>query len=85
MAGWVRAGPAWGEVAMSRCCREKRGVGALPRAKPSQPHENQQWALFKKDGSGMAYLLASSLGIHIKPKVVVGNLTFVDSLLGACL
>jgi len=42
-------------------------------------------ALFKKDGSGMAYLLASSLGIHIKPKVVVGNLTFVDSLLGACL
>ena len=27
----------------------------------------------------------SSLGIHVKPKVAVSNLTFVDSLLGACL
>jgi len=65
--------------------REARRWGAAAcQAKPA--HENQQqWALFKKDGSGMAYLLASSLGIHIKPKVVVGNLTFVDSLLGACL
>ena len=58
---------------------------SLLRGEEQRPAHESWVALFKKDGSGMAYLLASSLGIHIKPKVVVGNLTFVDSLLGACL
>jgi hypothetical protein len=35
--------------------------------------------------SGLAMPGPASLGIHVKPKIVVSNLTFVDSLLGACL